>query len=247
MVAEDTELVLEPNDLLVCIDETGSETLSDPRYPVFGIGGCAIRGDRYVSEIDQPWREIKSSYFAGPDKPLHANDIDRRNDSGILALGEFFQQRQFARFATVITSATKIDPPGTPPYLAAALAVLDQLRELIVRSTFYRFALVVESSHRGNPLVREHFSGFWPLLDTPDGPARAPIERCFMSKEACNPGLEVADFIMHAAGTQSYATLRKRTTFRKDFEVVFMPSPDWFSDFQLITNTLVTPKKPPGG
>src|SRR5687767_2309976 len=76
---DDNELVLERTDLLVWIDEPGSETLSDPNYPVFGIGGCAITGDRYVEEIDQPWRELKTAHFGGSDKLLHASAVDRKN------------------------------------------------------------------------------------------------------------------------------------------------------------------------
>jgi hypothetical protein len=31
------------NCLLFFIDETGHETFADKNYPVFGLGGCAIR------------------------------------------------------------------------------------------------------------------------------------------------------------------------------------------------------------
>jgi len=240
------ELVLQPSDFLVWFDETGSETLSDPAYPIFGLGGCAVAAERYIAEVDIPWRELKERHFGGANVPLHASAVDRTNTAGIDALGNFFRTRRFARFATVITAETTIEPPGTSPYLAISLIVVDQLGKLILTSSFYRFVFVVESSHRGNPLVQSHFSEFWPILDLPGGPGRAPVQRCFMPKAACSPGLEIADFVMHAAGRQSFNSMRGRHALRKDFEVVFQPSAEYFADFMLITETLVRPKKGTG-
>jgi hypothetical protein len=240
---EPNELELQPNDLLVWFDETGSESLSDPAYPIFGLGGCAVTGDQYVAEVDTPWKELKERHFGGANVPLHAATLDRNNAEGIAAIGEFFRARRFARFATVITPQTKIEPAGTSSYLAISLTVVDQLKKLILTCSFYRFVFIVEASHRGNPLVQSHFSEFWPILDLPGGPGRAPVLRCFMPKSACSPGLEIADFVMHAAGRQSYNSFRGRTTLRKDFEVVFQPSIERFSDYLLITQTFVTRKK----
>ncbi|GAG26739.1 unnamed protein product, partial [marine sediment metagenome] len=33
---------IEGNSLLVFIDETGNEYLKDKKYPIFGLGGCAV-------------------------------------------------------------------------------------------------------------------------------------------------------------------------------------------------------------
>jgi Protein of unknown function (DUF3800) len=239
---EDTELELRPNDLLVWFDETGNETLSDTAYPIFGLGGCAVMGDRYIAEIDAPWRELKNRHFGGAETALHAATVDLANTEGIAALGDFFRTREFARLATVITSKTRIEPMGTSPYLAISLAVVKQIEKLVLSSSFYRFVFIVESSHRGNPLMRAYLSEFWPILDLPNGPDRAPVERCFMPKATCNPGLEIADFVMHAAGRQSFNDLRNHAAIRKDFQVVFQPTPKRFADFVLITDTLVTPK-----
>ena len=237
---ESSTLTLYPNDLLVYFDETGSETLDDPNYPVFGLGGCAITGDTYLTELEQPWRELKESHFGSPDKPLHASQIDTANSAGISALGDFFTQRSFARFASVFTSRTRIEPPRAQPYLAISLIVRQQIERLIKTFMFYRLVLVFESSERGNPFVQKHFSDIWPMLDMPSGPKRAPVERCFVRKDLCHPGLEVADFIVQAAGLQGYASALQRSTIRKDFEAVFAPVEGRFNEFTLVDYVTVT-------
>lgn len=57
-----------PDDLLIFLDETGSEKRIDPNYPIFGYGGCAIMGRDYSSVIDIPWKEFKENHYGGADK-----------------------------------------------------------------------------------------------------------------------------------------------------------------------------------
>ena len=44
-----------PNSALVFLDETGDEQLKDPKYPIFGLGGCCILAKNYFNLIDRPW------------------------------------------------------------------------------------------------------------------------------------------------------------------------------------------------
>lgn len=193
---ETANLTIRPNDLLVYFDETGDEALKDPHYPIFGIGGCAVAGDRYIQDIEAPWTAIKTKHFGSADTPLHAANLDMNNTAGIAALGNFFQSGCFARFATVFTDRTIVSPPDTPVYRAMALAIRQQIEHLISGRMFYRFVMVFESSSRGNPFVAEHFSDIFPLLNLPSGTQRAPVERCFMDKSLVHPPLEVADFVV---------------------------------------------------
>ena len=70
-----TVLTIKPDTLLLFIDETGHEQLTDPNYPIFGMGGCAVMGNSYEHIIREPWRELKAQHFGGPDVPLHASDL----------------------------------------------------------------------------------------------------------------------------------------------------------------------------
>lgn len=236
-------LTLNPTDLLVYLDETGGETMSDPEYPIFGIGGCAVTGDKYLEAIERPWKDLKTRYFGSVDQPLHASQIDTSNKIGIRALGDFFRRNTFARFATVFTKETQIEPPQTSRYLAISLVIRQQLERLIKASSFYRLVLVFESSSRGNPFVREHFSDIVPVLDMPGGPQRAPVERCFMSKGLCHAPLEVADFVLHAAGCQALGMVKRRGLFRKDFETVFEPAPGRFAEIAIVGHVSVKPRR----
>jgi hypothetical protein len=50
---------------MVFIDETGNDTLSDKRYPIFGLGGCAVLASDYEMLINIPWNNLKKNYFRG--------------------------------------------------------------------------------------------------------------------------------------------------------------------------------------
>lgn len=66
---------LEPSCYCVFIDETGTETLSDPKYPIFGFGGCGILASHYKGWLMLPWKRMKQGYFGDTDIPIHAVDI----------------------------------------------------------------------------------------------------------------------------------------------------------------------------
>src|SRR5262249_13665436 len=157
----------------VYIDETGSESLSDPAYPVFGLGGCAIEGSRFYEAIEKPWKDLKARHFGGAAKPLHASEIDLANTAGVQALGRFFAEQQFMRFATVFGSSTVVKPSPSHRYHAVAAIIGQQLGEIVKASSFYRFVLLFEASQRGNLLAMHYFTDFQPLLAGPNGPFRA--------------------------------------------------------------------------
>jgi len=46
--------------LLIFIDETGNEDLSDPKNPTFGRGGCGSLVTEYKLRIAKPWRRLKT-------------------------------------------------------------------------------------------------------------------------------------------------------------------------------------------
>jgi hypothetical protein len=88
-------------------------------------------------------------------------------------------------------------------------------------------ALIFESSQRGDPLVQQHF-GELGLLE--EG-RPIPTEHCFMPKSAREPGLEIADFVASAAGSQARFYHRGKTGFAKDYQDVFHQFPPPMSQF----------------
>jgi hypothetical protein len=78
--SEDDELVVHPHCLMFFVDETGHEEFADPKYPVFGLGGCAVLATNIERDIKRPWRDLKSRHFGGANVPLHASDLRSPTD-----------------------------------------------------------------------------------------------------------------------------------------------------------------------
>ena len=62
----DGDEALGPRCLLIAIDETGHEELADPKYPIFGLGGCLTVVGDYHNQIRGPWSSLKREHFGGP-------------------------------------------------------------------------------------------------------------------------------------------------------------------------------------
>lgn len=209
------ELML-PNDCLaVFADDTGHEALV-PDQPVYGLGGCAVLAQDLDASVRTPWREVRRQATGSPDTPLHASDFGRRaTREQILAAAAFFRQGRFARFGTIVSvNIAFFDNLGPLPTIAL---VLKQRIVDIARWTRFRsVAVIFESSERADSLVEEAFQNF--SLEENGTPL--PVECYFMRKREGEPGLEVADFIMHAIGRQARHNLTKRGTFVPDFAAV---------------------------
>src|SRR6516225_7097380 len=70
-------LQLPMRSLLIFIDETGTEDLSDPKNPTFGRGGCGVLFSEYKLRIAKPWRHLKRERLGGAAKPFHAAEFER--------------------------------------------------------------------------------------------------------------------------------------------------------------------------
>ena len=219
-----------PNDLLLCIDETGSEALTDQKHPFFGFGGCAIPGSIYAEAVELPWKSMKREHFGSENAPLHAAKLPTSNVAGLKAVGRFFQESPVARFATIMTTSTRITGETSDAHLALSLCLSDQIGRVLQVFRYHRLVLAFEQSERGDPQVRRHFSQLQPILDGPDGPFRGPVERCFIPKRLAFPCMEIADFIVQAAGAQGRAQMQPTFRLRSDFNVIFQPAPHYFAE-----------------
>jgi hypothetical protein len=213
----DEELKPGADDLLVFVDETGHETFAG-NQGFYGLGGCAVLGAGYA-HLKERWRAVRKAINDDPDLPLHGSEFERKADN-FAVLSEFFLDPSFVRIAATTTKAV-ILPPGMDP----CVPVMGQLQKEIA---FVAAALpcksvwiIVESSQRADPIVQACFSQLTPI----DGASPLPVVKSLMSKSSNEPGLEVADFIVSAAGSQVQRRLRNQNGEAPDFNDVFCRLP----------------------
>jgi hypothetical protein len=210
-------LNIQPNALLFFIDETGHHQLADSNYPIFGLGGCAVLGRDYEAMVRQPWVELKRHYFENPDIVLHAAALDVTDQSKLQAIANFFRSQPFSRFATVMKITTQL-PPNVTPYQAIALNFRKRIEEIASRYLFDSVVLIFEMSSRLDLQLTEHFGD---LSGFDQKGNEINVEKFRMSKAVKEAGLEVADFIIQAAGTQVRNRMQGKMKPRKDFDCIF--------------------------
>jgi Protein of unknown function (DUF3800) len=230
-VNREYQLVLEGEDgrhefsgstLMVAIDETGHEAFSDPSYPLFGLGGCAVMVNDYTRLIKAPWLDMKQRYFEFHDGPLHAAGL-RPSGEQVEALGRFFRSFGFSRVCAIATERTLFSEDlEVIPLIGRCL--LERIRHIAANYPHAsRIALLFERSDRISASVARSMHGYTLQRESAKGiQTTIPIEKFVIPKAAAEPCVEVADFVMHAAGGQARAWLeRDGWESRKDFEAVF--------------------------
>lgn len=210
------ELKLPDDCLVVFVDDTGHEALL-PDQPVYGLGGCAVLAQDLDALVRSPWREVRRQVTGSPDTPLHASDFGQgATKEQIEAVAAFFKQGRFARLGAIVSIKTAF-PDTLKPLPTIAMVLNKRIADIAQWTRFRSVAVIFESSERADPLVEQAFQN---ISFEEDGKP-IPVECYFMHKRDGEPGLEVADFIMHAIGRQARKNLVKRGEFALDFAVVF--------------------------
>lgn len=208
-------LVLAPDCLACFIDDTGHERLQG--QPLYGLGGCAVLGRDYERVLVEPWRRRRAATNGSYDAPLRAFGFARRaTPANMAAMSRFFAGQPFLRFAAVSTLNTEY--PREQELMAWLMSVLKvRIVEILNRTPASPVALIFESSERADPLLMEYFGA----LELEENGTRVPVEHCLMRKDANSPGLEVADFVMHAVGRTVRHRLAGKLGYPRDFDAVF--------------------------
>jgi Protein of unknown function (DUF3800) len=224
-VNDEIEMQLQtgPACLMFFTDETGHENFADPNYPVFGLGGCAIISSAAEANIRKPWRAMKAAHFGGADVPLHASALRDPTSEQLNALSKFFREQQFARYAVTMSKSVVL-PTGMTPFELAARALANRFQDLLRRVSPEpnEVALLHEASDRCNQLIQKYLGGTVVRIND----KLVPVHKGLVKKSRGLPELEVADFVMHAAGRRAVHLHRDPTAkAQKDFEAVFYSNP----------------------
>jgi hypothetical protein len=123
-----------------------------------------------------------------------------------------------------MTRETKF-PPGVKPIQAMPGLLRRRWEQLTPR--FHplpvEVAFIHEASERGDKLLQQYFG---PSVVKIDG-RRVNVHHGILSKG--DEALEVADFVVQAAGGQARRGIRPDRPIRRDFEVIFHANPLWSS------------------
>jgi hypothetical protein len=206
------EIKITAGQLLVFIDDTGHESYKGHNY--YALGGCIVLGAGYAW-LKQQWRVVREAINGDPDKALHAADMQRKPEN-FEALARFFLDPSFARISAASTRRTPY-PANMHPAVPVMGTLEQQINSLASVIPCESVALIVESSHRADPILMRHFGE---LRSEAVQPVR-PIEYFLMPKSSAEPGLEVADFIISAAGSQVRRITEGRDGLAPDFRDVF--------------------------
>jgi hypothetical protein len=243
-------LVISDDDLLVFIDETGHEALP-PAAPIFGIGGIIVYGADYTTCVEHPWSVIRQAIGLSATQPLHAASDFERYKQHLPAIEKFFLEGVFVRHASIVTPETtsNFDAFITSSCAGLARNVGRTLARVCKNAPVNRLVYVVEHSQRLHSKYQSLIGPTGPTLIASDGSRRVFTQQwAAIRKTSCSAGLEVSDFVMHAA--QGHVrSLRQNpdAPCRKDFEVVFRRvSPDHVEYMEINTAEATPSDGPPG-
>lgn len=209
-------------EVVVFVDETGDPSLRDPQNPVFAFGACAALGADLDNSLRLPWREIRRKVTGSADRALHMRTMGRRLDaSKIELINQFLDSSSIRRVSVAVTDRTVFDDNGLPksPVMELCLQLtLDTVADLMRGSEpIETISLVFEDSN-----LIERIRPHWQALQLVrnDG-IKISVNWAALSKEADEPGLDIADFIAHSTAGFIREKRSEDSKFAKRYRAIF--------------------------
>lgn len=178
---------------------------------------------------------MKHNKFNSISVPLHAAD-NHFNSEQISALNNFFISNIFGRFAVLATKNTVIDINWSLEQIVYTDFYL-RIAELLKWHEFDDVIIVYEDSTRLKSKLEKYAAGIGLTKTINDKVEKINIHYCVMKKSYIFPGLEVADFIIHTAGTSQRDLINRKISIladRKDFKNIFVNIENKYSSFLCI-------------
>ena len=184
----------------------------------------------YQKLIKEPWEFMCRNFFPELQRPLHAAELRNLSTEQINALNYFFTNYGFFRIASTasIKSIKKIDN-NFIEVIGASL--LNSICDIAQWTDLERVFIIFENSDRIEMKVLQSLSNKKFIRANKD----INIDLGLMPKSACFPALEVADLIVHTAGTQVRSRISGNKKFKQDFEIIFKNVDQRFVSFKEIT------------
>jgi hypothetical protein len=220
------KLEFDDRDLLIFVDETGTPDIS-VKSPVFGLGGCAIKGRDY-HEIRKHWYEIRCQLGLSPGEQAHATDyLSRLSVDTRKAMLAFLGNVPILNpFVSTITRNEKIKG-SLSPLGSLQKSVSVQLLILMPDTAAVRRAewIIEHSDSLSRNIVTNALLHY--------GPTEGGKGIFFMRKQNCEAGLEIADFIVYVAGSWRRSQLDGRND-NIDFKSMLFAHDESYRDIQPI-------------
>lgn len=238
-------LVVGDEDLIVFIDETGHEDIAASGQ-VFGVGGIIVHGSAYAQAVVEPWYAIRAKLALAPNVPLHAATDMKTYGPVLPDLAAFFTTGSFVRHVAVITSRTQSN--FSPFATATCAGMVRNVGRALVSALraglpVSRVVYVIEHSERLHAEYAKLVGPTGPTLVAADGSRRSFAHQwAALRKASCESGLEVSDFVLHAAQAQvRRRALDPAAPERKDYHAVFRSVPPDFVQYMEINEANATP------
>jgi Protein of unknown function (DUF3800) len=231
-------------DSLLLIDDTGDPAYRDPVNPIFGLGGCAVLARDLVRVIREPWAAVRTAVAGSSTAQIHATRAERRmNKTKENAIRSFFIEQQFMRLAYVSSAQTqyaRTTEIDDVVIRSTAAVLLQRILEVAKWTPFSSIVAIFED----NPYLRPRLEAAPGDLQFEENGRVIPHEWCIMSKSAREPGLEVADFMMHTIAGYCRSGRDPQSKFAARFSAIFGTKDERLCSFMEGGEVAYSPKIP---
>jgi hypothetical protein len=232
-----------PDCLLSFINEVVDPTYRDPVNPVFGLGGCAVMAGDLDRLIRQPWDAVRLVVGRSATAKLHAARCERRmTPAKEKAIRTFFIEQPFRRLAYLSSNRTQHIQEGQLDDMvvrSTAAVLLKRVIEVAKWTPFSSLAVIFEHSKHLTPRLESALAD----LHLAENGRVIPHEYYVMAKSAGEPGLEVADFMMHTIAGYCRSGRDPQGKFAARFSAIFGTADDRLSSFIEGDSVTYTPSK----